>query len=121
MKALPKKAPEWMNDEQRAEYALMLPLFEEVGANMMDHAAVFGYCVNYVLWKTATHEMEANGGAVIETPRGQLQINPWHTVAKQAEEKVVKAYKELLISPGSRKRMKIEMAKTKTKDDFFDV
>ena len=120
MEGLPKKPPDCLNKAAKAEYMRMLPLFEEVGANAMDHSVVFGYCQNYTLWQEAVREMEATGGAVISTPKGQAQINPWHTVAKQAEERVVKAYKELLITPGSRKRMNIEMEKTKKKGDFFD-
>ena len=120
MEGLPKKPPECLNKAAQAEYSRIVPLFEDLGANAMDLAVVLGYCQEFALWQEAVAQMDATGGAVIETAKGQPQINPWHSVAKQAKEKVEKAYKELLITPGSRKRLNIEIAKTKKKGDFFD-
>lgn len=120
MEGLPKKPPECLNKAAKAEYVRMLPLFEEVGANAMDCAVVMAYCQEFALWQESIKQMDATGGAVIEAKNGTPQINPWHSIAKQSKEKVEKAYKELLITPGSRKRMNIEMEKTKKKGDFFD-
>ncbi len=121
MKTLPKTPPVWLAADPiaKAEYLHILPLLESVGANGLDHGAVYSYCVTYSLYVRATQEMQGQP-LVIEAPNGVKQKNPLLCIARDAQEKLNRASKELLITPGARKRLNIEMGSGEDEDNFFE-
>lgn len=118
-KPLPRKPPDWMDEGAKAEYALMLPFFDGMGANLFDHAAVFSYCANYSAMVDAFEHIEAHG-KIVETPNGYPMQSPWIALAKDAQDRIRRLNKELLITPGARLSQGIETPNGEEKDDFFD-
>jgi P27 family predicted phage terminase small subunit len=92
----------------------------KMGYLSVDKAILDSYLTSYHYFCLAKKHIQDHG-MMITTPKGQLQINPWHSVMRQHQEILKKCMSELGFSAGSRKRLQLELDQNDTDDDLFGV
>lgn len=108
------KLPPGMSPLAKKEFRRIREELILMGVTEIDQPTLVAYLTHYAVWLEAKAQVEQLG-AVVNTPKGQLQINPWHSVMKQNSELVKKWVQELGFSPGSRKRL--GLAREEPEDD----
>jgi P27 family predicted phage terminase small subunit len=113
------KMPKGLSPRAAKEFRRIKRELERLHVLAIDVPALTAYLTHYALWEEAKEQLDLHG-AVILTTKGQAQINPWHSIMKQNSELLKKWIQELGFSPGSRKRLAIDMAEKPTDDELFE-
>ena len=113
------KLPEGTPERAVREFKRIKRAMEKLNVLEIDRPALLAYLSHFALWEEAK-EMVEKQGAIITTSKGQLQVNPWHSIMKQNSELLKKWVQELGFSPGSRKRLAIEMKEKPSDDELFE-
>jgi P27 family predicted phage terminase small subunit len=101
------------------EFRRIRPELEARGICEIDLPALVAYLQHWAMWEEAREKLEEQG-TVIVTAKGQLQINPYHSVLKQNSELMKKWVQELGFSPGSRKRLGLVLEEVLSDDDLVN-
>ena len=101
---LTKTPPPWLSKYGKGEWRRIFPLLKDVDTQALDLASVTAYCTCWGVWREAQEKLDAEG-SIIATPKGQTQINPWHSILKQQTELLKKLIPELGLSVASRKKL----------------
>ena len=113
------KLPPGMSKRAQVEFARVRGELVRLGYVEIDQPALVAYLTHHALCEDAKEKM-AELGPIILTPKGQVQINPWHSILKQNSELMKKWVQELGFSPGSRKRLGIELKPVEDDDELFE-
>lgn len=92
-------------------------MLDSIGLDSADEALVKCYIRHYEQWTEASKQVEKMG-LVIEGKSGILIVNPWGVVQRQQTEILKKLTSELGLSPGCRKRLKMDSV-VGNDDDFY--
>lgn len=112
------KLPKGIGKEARAEFRRVRPELIKLGYLEIDQPALLAYLTHYALWRRAKEEVEL--APVITTVNGSVQISPWHSIMRQNSELMKKWCQELGFSPGSRRRLGIELEEAADEEELFD-
>lgn len=111
--------PKEMCDRAKKEFRRIKRELIKMGVMEIDRPALMAYLQHYALWEEARDRIR-HEGSVIETPKGQMQINPWHSILKQNSELLKKWVNELGFSPASRKRLGLEVKAERSDKELFE-
>lgn len=103
----PKAAqpPKHLCKHSKAEWKRLYPILRACGLMSANDLTAFAvYCSLYGRWVKAEEEL-AKSTALLKTPNGHVQPNPWITIARQTAE-LMKAYLiEFGMTPAARSRI----------------
>jgi P27 family predicted phage terminase small subunit len=113
------KLPPGTSPRAAKEFRRIRKELERRGIDEIDRPALMAYLCHHALWEEAKERLEELG-PVVETSKGQMQINPWHSIMKQNSELLKKWVQELGFSPASRKRLGLELKEKPTDEELFE-
>lgn len=101
------ECPEHLNEAARAEWDRLAPQLCELRVlSDLDAAALGAYCQTFARWADAERHVQ-EGGAVIQTPNGCLQVNPWLSVCHESLRQMRAYLVELGLTPSARTRLQV--------------
>jgi P27 family predicted phage terminase small subunit len=102
------QCPRHLTKEARTEWHRVARRLHVVGVlTYVDRGILAAYCQAYGRWVEAEQQV-ARGGALVVTPNGHEQQSPWLGIANRAQEQMVRAARELGMTPASRSAIKVE-------------
>lgn len=113
--------PSCLSSVGKKEYKRIVPYFNEIDFHAVDKALVIAYCQCYSILLECIVKINEEG-IMLKSTKDQNLINPYLSIYRAQLDILKKLSGELLISPASRKRLKIELSvgqKTE-KEDFFE-
>jgi P27 family predicted phage terminase small subunit len=97
--------PAHLSPTAKAEWKRLAAQLHRLGIlTQLDRAALAGYCQVYARWVEAEKKLQETA-ALIKTPSGYVQQNPWLQVANKQAELMHKFLAEFGLSPASRSRV----------------
>ncbi|GGL58414.1 phage terminase small subunit P27 family [Wenxinia marina] len=97
--------PPHLNEPARDEWHRLAPHLHEMGVlTLVDRAALAAYCQAYGRWVEAEERLAALP-AMVKTPSGYVQQNPWIGVANKQLELMGRFAVEMGMTPASRSRV----------------
>lgn len=101
-------APGHLTKAARDEWRRVARRLHNAGVlTYVDRGILAAYCQAYGRWVEAEVEIERRG-AVMETPSGYMQQSPWVSMANKSMEQMIRAARELGLTPASRSAIKVE-------------
>ena len=101
-------SPPHLDDVGRQEWDRVASELKELGIlTGIDMAVFAAYCHSYSVWVDATIKIQKSG-TIIKAPSGYPVQNPLVSVARNAQNQMLKALVELGMTPSSRSRITIE-------------
>ena len=100
-------APEWLDDEAKAEWERIIPDLAEMGVlSRADRPALTAYCTAWSRWVEA-EGMVRKFGMIVKSPeKGFPMKSPYLSIADQALETMRKLLVEFGLTPSSRSRIR---------------
>lgn len=97
--------PPGLSPAALVEWDRISPALESMGLlTGIDMAALAGYCELYARWQKAEQKIQ-DGGEVVTTPNGSLQVSPWVSIAHRSLAEMRKYLSEFGLSPASRSKV----------------
>lgn len=113
------QCPRHLTKEARAEWRRVARRLHNAGVlTYVDRGVLAVYCQAYGRWAKAEGEIERRG-ELVETPSGYMQQSPWVTIANKAMEQMIRAGRELGLTPASRSAIKVEKPQESLADLLF--
>lgn len=113
------QAPTHLNKAGRAEWRRVARRLHNAGVlTYVDRGVLAVYCQAYGRWAEAEVELRQRG-EVIETTNGNLVQSPWLQIANKAMEQMIRAARELGLTPASRSAIKVEKPAESLADLLF--
>ena len=107
--------PPHLSDEARAEWQRLAQSLYDMGVlTSVDRGALAAYCQSWARWVEAEEKLKETP-ALIKTPSGYVQQNPWLSVSNKQLELMGRYMAELGLTPASRSR--VTLARTSSVDD----
>ena len=104
LKGIPK-APDHLNDDERAEWRRVARLLKSAGLlDALDKTLLAAYCTVYTRWLAAEEQVKKHG-LVIKAPNGFPMQSPYLSIANQAVKQMMTMLGELGMTPASRSRL----------------
>ena len=102
--------PPHMDGEAREEWHRLAPVLHEMGVlTLADRAAFAAYCQAWARWVEAEVKLK-HLPAMVRTPNGHVQQNPWIGVANRQLELMGRFAVELGLTPSARTRLDLPKA-----------
>lgn len=103
--------PPGLTRDQKAEFRRLLPTLKEAGVRECDQSALVQYLHH---WQTCRDARAAcvKFGVTIQTPNGNTQVSPHHTILRQNSELLMRWSRELGCTPMGRKRLGVQLEKS---------
>ena len=112
-------APAHLTKEARAEWRRVARRLHNAGVlTYVDRGVLAVYCQAYGRWAEAERALQLNG-MMVETPNGYQQQSPWVNIANKAMEQMIRAARELGLTPASRSAIKVEKPAESLADLLF--
>jgi P27 family predicted phage terminase small subunit len=112
-------APAHLNQAARAEWKRVARRLHNAGVlTYVDRGVLAVYCQAYGRWAEAEVELRSRG-EVIETTNGNMVQSPWLQIANKAMEQMLRAAKELGLTPAARSAIKVEQPAESLADILF--
>lgn len=112
-------APGHLTKAARDEWRRVARRLHSAGVlTYVDRGILAAYCQAYGRWVEAEVEIEKRG-AVMETPSGYMQQSPWVSMANKSMEQMIRAARELGLTPASRSSIKVEKPELSMADILF--
>lgn len=112
-------APGHLTKAARDEWRRVARRLHNAGVlTYVDRGILAAYCQAYGRWVEAEMEIEKRG-AVMETPSGYMQQSPWVSMANKSMEQMIRAARELGLTPASRSAIKVEKPQESLADLLF--
>lgn len=112
-------APAHLMKEAKAEWRRVARRLHNAGVlTYVDRGVLAAYCQAYGRWAEAEGEIEKRG-ALMETPNGYMQQSPWVSIANKAADQMIRAARELGLTPASRSAIKVEKPELSMADILF--
>jgi P27 family predicted phage terminase small subunit len=102
--------PRELTAEERREWKrLTAELREAEILTRADRALLLLWCQTWTLREKARAEVQKIGGEVVRGPAGGAELNKWYSIARHAEQTLLRIASELGLSPTSRTRLDYEL------------
>ncbi len=112
-------APAHLTREARAEWRRVAKRLHNAGVlTYIDRGVLAVYCQAYGRWVEAEGEIDKRG-SLMETPSGYMQQSPWVGIANKAMEQMLRAGRELGLTPASRSSIKTDKPTESLADLLF--
>lgn len=99
--------PKHLTGPARSEWRRVARRLHVAGVlTYVDRGVLAVYCHAYGRWVEAEEALE-RGGPVIETTNGNMVQSPWLQISNRAQETMIKAAKELGMTPAARTSIKV--------------
>lgn len=113
------QCPRWLNKAARGEWQRVARRLHNAGVlTYVDRGVLAVYCQAYGRLVEAETELRLRGD-VIETTNGNLVQSPYLQIANRAMDQMVRAAKELGMTPASRSSIKIDKPELSLADILF--
>ena len=107
LQKLPKEAPDFLDENAKAEYSRILPDLEAAGlGTRLDLAAVATYCCAFARYTQAEKAL-AEAGSVLTTPTGIKYPHPLLKVLRLAAQQMRPLLADLGLMPAARSRIRV--------------
>lgn len=113
------QCPRHLTTAARAEWHRVARKLHVVGVlTYVDRGILAAYCQAYGRWVEA-EERVARDGTLVVTPNGYEQQSPWLGIANKAQDQMVRAARELGMTPASRSAIKVDKPEQSLADLLF--